>query len=250
MSEAYPSVTVSIVSHGQWAMVRPLVDQLHARCRSSIARIVLTVNIPEATDVPAHWDLPLDIVRNAEPRGFGANHNAAFARCDSAWFLVLNPDIRLDDNVIATLLARAKQQTGLITPRIQEPGKSEPEPYRDLLTPLELFRRRSPSHRPPQQPVWVAGMFMQLRREAFAQIGGFDERFFMYCEDFDLCARLRLGGWDLQVEEDLSVLHDARRASNSSFKPLLWHLASFARVWTSPAFWRYVALMRRDRAEA
>lgn len=245
MSEASPSVTVSVVSHGQWAMVRPLIDQLHAHCWSSVDRIVLTVNIPETADLPRHWDLPLEVVRNAAPRGFGANHNAAFQRCESPWFLVLNPDIRLDGDVLAELLARARPEAGLLTPRIQEPDKPQPEPHRDLLTPAELLRRRSPGHRPPRQPAWVAGMFMLLRREAFAAVGGFDERFFMYCEDFDLCARLRLAGWDLQVEESLSVLHDARRASNSSLKPLLWHLASFARVWTSPAFWRYTALLRR-----
>jgi N-acetylglucosaminyl-diphospho-decaprenol L-rhamnosyltransferase len=245
MSEASPGVTVSIVSHGQWTMVRPLVDQLHAHCRLSVARIVLTVNIPEAAEVPAHWDLPLDIVRNDSPCGFGANHNAAFALCASPWFLVLNPDIRLESNVIAALLARAKPQAGLLTPRIHEPDKPAPEPYRGLLTPAELFRRRTPGHRPPREPAWVAGMFMLLRREAFEQVSGFDDHFFMYCEDFDLCARLRLAGWALQVEGNLSVLHDAARASNSSLKPLLWHLASFARVWTSPTFWRYAALLRR-----
>jgi N-acetylglucosaminyl-diphospho-decaprenol L-rhamnosyltransferase len=245
MSAAFPSVTVSIVSHGQWAMLRPLVDQLHAHCRGSVARIVLTVNVAEAADVPADWDLPLEIVRNATPRGFGANHNAAFAHCTSPWFLVLNPDIRLDGDVLAALLARARPASGLLTPRIHEPHKAAPEPYRGLLTPAELLRRRSPGHRPPRHPAWVAGMFMLLRAEAFAAVRGFDERFFMYCEDFDLCARLRLAGWELQVEESLSVLHDARRASNSSLRPLLWHLASFARIWTSPSFWRYAALLRR-----
>lgn len=244
MSIVSPSVTVSIVSHGQWAMVRPLIDQLHAHCRSSVARIVVTVNIPEAAHVPVDWDLPMDIVHNAEPHGFGANHNAAFRQCASAWFLVLNPDIRLDGDLIAPLIASAKPEAGLLTLRIKEPGKDEPEPYRALLTPLELLRRRSPGHRPPGQPAWVAGMFMLLRRDAFAQVGGFDERYFMYCEDFDLCARLQLAGWKLQVAEHLSVVHDARRASNRSLRPLAWHVRSLARLWTSDAFWRY----RRQRA--
>lgn len=241
---AGPSVTVSIVSHRQWALVRPLLEQLGRLCHGSVARIVLTVNLPENIgnlDV----GVPIEVVRNAQPKGFGANHNAAFALCTTPWFLVLNPDIRLESDVLASLLALAQPDAGLVAPRIQEPGKPQPEPFRDVLTPLELLRRRMPDHRPPQQPAWVAGMFMLVRRETFARLHGFDERFFMYCEDFDFCARVRLAGWRLQIAGDVVVMHDAQRASNRSLRPLLWHLASFARLWSGATVWRYAALVRR-----
>ena len=246
MTEASPSVTVSIVSHGQWAMVRPLIEQLHAHCRASVARIVLTVNIPESAEVPVHWDLPLEIVHNTEPLGFGANHNAAFQHCTTPWYLVLNPDIRLERDVPADLIQHATPGAGLLAPRIQEPGKPDPEPYRQLPTPAELLRRRLTAHRPPARPAWIAGMFMLLRSEAFAAVHGFDERFHMYCEDVDLCARLRLAGWSMQLEESVTVLHDAQRASQASLRPLLWHLVSLGRLWTSHAF---AAYWRQLRAE-
>lgn len=237
------SVTVSIVSHGQWALAAPLLAQLQAWCAPWIDKVVLTLNIPEQLSA----DLPLAdrLVRidNPAPRGFGANHNAAFAHCDSEWFLVLNPDIRLDSDVLAPLLAAAPARAGLVTPRIMEPGKPGPEPFRRLLTPLELWQRRRQGHVPPTQPDWVAGMFMLLRREAFAEVHGFDQRYHMYCEDFDLCARLRLAGWGLHVAHQEQVLHDAQRASNNSLRPLVWHLASFIRVWSSRAFWRYRRLL-------
>lgn len=236
---ASPAVTVSVVSHRQWALVRPLLEQLDRLCRDSVARIVLTINVPEDIE-EMDLGIPLELVRNASPKGFGANHNAAFGPCATPWFLVLNPDIRLDEDVVARLLAAAQPRTGLVAPRIQEPGKAQPEPFRDVLTPLELLRRRLPEHRPPAQPAWVPGMFMLVRREAFAALRGFDERFFMYCEDFDLCARIRLAGWQLQVVEDTAVHHDAQRASNRALRPLAWHLSSLAKLWTSSAFWRYL----------
>lgn len=238
---ASPPVTVSIVSHRQWELVRALLEQLGVLCRSSVARIVLTINVPEDIE-DINVGIPVEVVRNVRPKGFGANHNAGFRRCTTPWFLVLNPDIRLEEDVIARLLVAAQPDTGLIAPRIQEPGKSHPEPFRDVLTPLELLRRRLPEHRPPMQPAWVPGMFMLLRREAFAALRGFDERFFMYCEDFDLCARICLAGWRLQVVEDIAVHHDAQRASNRALRPLTWHLSSFAKLWTSSAFWRYLRL--------
>lgn len=246
MSKASPSVTVSIVSHGQWSMVRPLVDQLHQHCRTAIARIVVTINVPESIELSPNWDLPLEITRNYRPRGFGANHNHAFAHCNSAWFLVLNPDIRLSNDLISGLLTNAAPQAGLLTPRIHEPGKAQAEPFRNLLTPLELVRRRSSGYVHPNQPAWVAGMFMLLRSEAFKQVKGFDERYFMYCEDFDLCARLRLAGWDIQVVPHLCVIHDAQRASNRSLRPLYWHLRSLFRVWLSGTFWRYFLFLQRS----
>lgn len=243
-----PCVTVSIVSHGQWSLARPLLDQLNRHCHDTVSLIALTLNVPEAVDVDPQWRVPLQVVRNVSPLGFGANHNHAFHLCNSPWFLVLNPDIRIDGDVVGPLLGRARERTSLLTPRIQEPAKPTPEPFRGLLTPYELWARRRPSFVPPSRPVWVAGMFMLLRREAFADVQGFDERFFMYCEDFDLCARLRLAGWDLQVADDLRVQHDAQRASNASFRAMRWHLTSFAKVWTSRAFWRYRRLLAEQGA--
>lgn len=249
-AEALPPVTVSIVSHGQWALIEPLLEQLDKWCSGTIAKVVLIVNIPESVPPKRAWRFPVERIENVQPKGFGANHNAGFARCHTPWFLVLNPDIRLEADVLSALLLRASDEAGLITPCIREPGSDAAEPYRELLTPLELIRRRQRGHRPPTEPAWVAGMFMLIRHEAFAQVKGFDERYFMYCEDFDLCARLRLAGWKLQAEPALTVLHLAQRASHVALRPLLWHLTALARVWTSSAFWRYRELLKGDACAA
>jgi N-acetylglucosaminyl-diphospho-decaprenol L-rhamnosyltransferase len=241
-----PPVTVSIVSHGQWSLVEPLLEQLDRWCCETIAQVVLTINIPEAVALKNSWRLPIERIYNAQPKAFGANHNTAFTRCRSPWFLVLNPDIRLGNDVLSALLMRTPADVGLVAPRVREPGSDTAEPHRALLTPLELIRRRRGGHRPPTQPAWVAGMFMLIRHEAFAQVNGFDERYFMYCEDFDLCARLRLAGWKLQAEPAVTVMHLAQRASHAALHPLLWHLTSFIKVWASGAFWRYRKLLKRE----
>lgn len=237
---------MSIVSHGQWALAKPLVAQLEQYCAATVGKLVLTVNIPEVARPEPHWRIPLEVIANDRPLGFGANHNQAFRHCSTPWFLVLNPDIRLESDVISTLLRSADHGAGLLAPRIREPGQPAPEPFRSLLSPLELVRRRLPWVPEPSQPDWVAGMFMLLRRQAFVQVRGFDERYLMYCEDFDLCARLRLAGWQLQVG-DAEVLHMAQRASQASIRPLLWHLRSLAKVWTSRAFRDYASMLRQVR---
>jgi len=238
-------ITVSIVSHGQLALIRPLLDQLARFSHAMVEKVVLTVNIPEPDLLAGgQWGFPVERLENAAPKGFGANNNQAFARCDTPWFLVLNPDIRFDADVLAPLLARAAPDAGLLAPRILEPGKERPEPHRTLITPLEILTRRRPGYAPPAVPDWIPGLFMLFRAEAYAGIAGFDERFFMYGEDFDICARLRLAGWRLQIAEDLLARHEAQRASRRDLRYLRWHVGSLAKVWLSGAFWRYRALTR------
>ena len=241
------AVTVSIVSHGQLELVRPLLEELDRFSSAFTAKVVLTLNIPEPELLAgASWGFEIERIENAVPMGFGANHNQAFERCTTPWFLVLNPDIRFDRDVLAPLIAQAAPDSGLLTPRILEPGKDEPEQHRAIITPLEILRRKRPDYVRPQVPDWIPGLFMMFRSEAYRQIGGFDERFFMYGEDFDICARTRLAGWKLQVGEDLVARHDAQRASRTSLRHLYWHVTSLLKVWLSRPFWRYRRLQRAD----
>jgi len=240
-------ITVSIVSHGQLALVLPLLEQLDRFSRASTAKVVLTLNIPEADLLAGRaWGFAIERIENPSPKGFGANHNQAFQHCQTPWFLVLNPDIRLDGDVLAPLIAQAAPDAGLLTPRILEPGKSTPEQHRAVITPLEILSRRKPGYARPAVPAWIPGLFMLFRSDAYRQIGGFDERFFMYGEDFDICARTQLAGWKLQVGEDLLARHEAQRASRSSKKHLYWHVTSLLKVWSSAVFWRYLRTRARQ----
>lgn len=244
--EPLRGVTVSIVSHGQIELIRPLLEQLDRFCNGHIRQVLLTCNLPEPLGVLPALRFPLEVLHNPRPRGFGANHNAAFLRCHTPWFLVLNPDIRLSSDVLGPLLDDALPETGLLAPRVLEPGMLQPEAHRRLITPVEILRRRKPDYVAPAAPAWLPGLFMLLRSNAWQAVHGFDERYFMYGEDVDLSARLRLAGWHIQVCEDQCVVHEARRASHADRRHLRWHLASLFRLWTSAAFWRYRALLRRS----
>ena len=240
-------ITVSIVSHGQLALIRPLLEQLDRWSHAAIEKVVLTINVPEEDVVADLTGIRFPVVRieNRHPRGSGANHNQAFKLCATAWFLVLNPDIRLDCDVLTPLLAQASKKSGLLAPRIWEPGKSAPEQHRAVITPIEILTRRRPTYPRQTAPAWIPGLFMLFRSEAYANVTGFDERFFMYGEDFDICARLGLAGWSLQIAERVNARHEAQRASHSSRKHLWWHVSSLMKVWGSPAFWRYKRHLER-----
>jgi len=82
-------------------------------------------------------------------------------------------------------------------------------------------------------PDWVAGMFMLFRSPVFDELQGFDERYFLYYEDVDLCRRLRNRGYEVRLVPSISAVHDARRESHQSLRHLRWHLASILRFFLS-----------------
>jgi GT2 family glycosyltransferase len=222
-------VTVSVVSHGQGAMVQALVKQLAQHCPYSIEKVIVTLNLSE--DLPEEWVLGVDekaklpfaveLLRNDQPKGFGANHNQAFAHCATPWFAVMNPDIEVSGDVFSTLVDQAQTGAGLISPMVQEPGRAKPTPERRVITPWEVATHRRRPVPEGMAPVWFPGMFMLFRQEAFAHVAGFDEGFHMYCEDFDICARLHLAGIGLQRNHAVTVIHHAQRDSHARVQYLV-----------------------------
>jgi N-acetylglucosaminyl-diphospho-decaprenol L-rhamnosyltransferase len=234
-----PLVSISVVSHGQGVLVAELLGDLaRAGCDVS-TEILLTLNLPEDESFlgPAS-DLPLRLIRNAEPKGFGANHNAAFRQARGRYFLVLNPDIRLQSLQLASMLdTLGRKDAAVCAPAVYSPDGSPEDNVRFFPTFGRLVRkairgRREADYTWNDQPLevdWAAGMFMLFRHESFAAVNGFDERYFMYYEDADICGRLRLAGWSVWLDPGVAVVHAARRQSHRSFRYLRWHAMSMIR---------------------
>jgi GT2 family glycosyltransferase len=243
------TVTVSIVSHGQSALCAALLADLAALAPPAIDKLILTINVPEVLPPLDGLPFPVDVVRNSRPLGFGANHNLAFARATGAFFAVLNPDLRLAQDPFPALLgALADPQLGVVAPEVLEADGRVADFARRLVSPWEVLRRRLGSRpaEPLQAPDWLAGMFLVLRSAVYAELGGFDARYTLYCEDADLCARLRLRGLRLAVVRSVRVTHLAQRASRRSLRPLLLHMQSLVRFWSSPAYARYRRLLQSE----
>ena len=140
--------------------------------------------------------------------GFGYGHNLAIQHYakDSEFFLICNPDVYFDGEQLDELVGIAKQRPeGLFSPTILYPDGSNQHGQRLLPTPINLFARRL-------APWWAeklddayllrrtsftdyhfvancSGCFMLFRASALLELGGFDERYFMYLEDIDLSRR-------------------------------------------------------------
>jgi N-acetylglucosaminyl-diphospho-decaprenol L-rhamnosyltransferase len=233
-------VSVSIVSHAQAALAATLVSQLDT-C-AEVGQIVLTSNVPEAVSAASSTGC-VQTVTNHSPQGFAANHNAAFRRCTRPYFCVLNPDIQLVGNPFPELLQAMQRDESMLTaPSVISPQGYVEDNARYFPTWLSLARKALGGHdgryeieigQPSIAVDWVAGMFMLFRSEDFARLGGFDERYFLYYEDVDICARAWRAGMKVMVCPSVSVIHDARRDSHRSWHYMRWHLASMFHFLTS-----------------
>jgi N-acetylglucosaminyl-diphospho-decaprenol L-rhamnosyltransferase len=229
---------LSIVSHGQNSLVNELLRDIGRHCASDVS-LVLTQNIPEEVSfcreaLPA----PVHIIRNERPKGFGANHNAAFVGCKSRYFCVMNPDLRLAADPFPMLLETLGHSTAAVAgPLVRTPAGALEDSARRFPTVNVLLKKMLGSPCAPDYPHdagpvpadWVAGMFMLFCSDAYRAIGGFDERYFLYYEDVDICRRVRKIGRLVYYDPRVTVIHDARRASRRNPRLALHHLASALR---------------------
>lgn len=237
-SERQPKVTVSIVSHGQGALVETLLKDM-VNC-SGVDEIVVTYNIPEPdVEIPAVLSDSVRVIRNDKPKGFGANHNQAFEQCSSPYFLVLNPDIRLDIDPFPELLScfAISDGTALVVPAVKSSDGKTEDSRRHFPTPWgiagKLFGLNDGRYPDvgdaPRAIEWAAGMFMFFRSEIFEDLRGFDDGYFLYYEDVDICTRLWNSGYRVIACPNVVVVHDAQRESHRNLRFLKWHLTSMAR---------------------
>lgn len=234
-------LVVSIVSHGHGALVQRLLEQMARESAAWVDRVVVTVNVPEPALVEPEqgWPFVLEVVHNRRPQGFGSNHNQALQSARESFVCVLNPDVLLLEGrppFEALLEAAAQPGVGCAYPvQIDEQGRVQ-DSEREVPTPAGLWRRRV-LRRAGRKVEWVNAACVVLPTTMWHQIGGFDTAYFMYCEDVDLCLRVRLAGGRL-ARAAATVVHAGQHASHRDYRHLRWHVSSLLRLWCSSVMWR------------
>jgi len=189
--------------------------------------IVVVDNASTDESVSLARQLDVKVLENHANLGYSRAVNLGAASTGAPWILVANPDTRLEAGSLARLVAcgEADPQVGCVGPRLRNPdGTDYPTGRRfpsllmgtlhALLAPFwpdnpatrryhltELDRTR------PVEVDWVSGACMLVRRSAFEAAGGFDQSYFMYFEDMDLCLRLARVGWRVVFEPRAAVQH-------------------------------------------
>ncbi len=236
-------ITISIVSHNQAKLTKKILDDINRFCDHKNTLVILTINIPEEEPFSVKdYLFQLKMIANETPKGFGANHNAAFLHARGDWFCVMNPDINLHSNPFPVLTSEIrKYNAALIGPAVQTPNGVIEDNARTFPTLFSLFLKfinfnvnsalyiigddTFPSD-------WIAGMFMLFPAKIYRTYNGFDEEYYLYYEDVDICARLWKKGHKVLVCPKVVVTHDAQRQSRKNIRYAMWHSKSLFRYFT------------------
>ena len=173
-------------------------------------------------------DLPLIAIRRRENGGFAVGCNEGWRAGAAPYVLFLNPDAAIDEGALRTLIAALADDSslGAVAPRIEHPDGSLAwsqrrfprlgSTYARALFLHRVFPRASWSDELVRDeaaydhagsPEWVSGACLLVRRTVLEQLRGWDEGFFLYCEDIDLCRRLRDSGYGIRYEPAAVAVH-------------------------------------------
>jgi GT2 family glycosyltransferase len=210
-------VDVSVVSWNSWNHLRTSLPALIDQDYHSYRVVVVDNDSTDATADHVEAEFPdVDIVRCGANGGYGAGNNVGFARSQSKYVAVVNPDARPERGWLRALVRALEQhpQAALATSKVllaSDPTRVNACGNVVHLSGIAFCRGLGDDqhdHVRAQSVAAVSGAAFIARRDALEEIGGFDERFFMYMEDTELSLRARLAGWDVVLAPRSRVSHE------------------------------------------
>jgi N-acetylglucosaminyl-diphospho-decaprenol L-rhamnosyltransferase len=244
-------VAAVIVNYNSGALLLGCVRSVRA---DGVADIVVVDNgsTDGSLDALAAADVPARVLRMARNLGYGSAANRGVAATTSTYVLVMNADTVVEPGMVKGLVAalEADPHLGVIGPRLDNSDGTLYPSVREFpklgdaighaflvdLMPNNPFTRRYRmldwDHREARRVGWVSGACFLARRQAFDAVGGFDEAYFMYLEDVDLCWRLSRAGWAAAYEPSAGVMHvQGVSTARAPYRMVLAHHRSMVRFW-------------------
>jgi N-acetylglucosaminyl-diphospho-decaprenol L-rhamnosyltransferase len=206
-----PDAGIVVLTHGAGGEYRPLVESLLAEGVAPHAIVVVHNPVSPQDPQLLPPDDAIEVLRGDHNLGYAAGMNRGIARqrergCDP--IVLFTHDVRLRAGALRQLLdaSRRHARHAVVAPVLMWPGTDEPFSYGGLTrtdgTNGHIRDPAAPGTDGLLACDWVDGSAMVLRRDALDQLVGFDERFFGYCEEADLCLRARRAGWRIAVVRD------------------------------------------------
>ena len=241
------SVSIVLYNHSFDEIVH-LIQSLSDDKNIGIIYLIDNSSSKELTKIPKKISPKIEYIYGQGNIGFGAGHNIGIRRSIAKGFkyhLILNPDILIEAGTFSPLLTFMESHTeiGLVMPKIIYPNGKTQNLCKLLATPIDLIGRRFipfqkwnekrniryelkfTNYDQIMQVPSLSGCFMLIRTNILEKVNGFDERFFLYCEDLDLCRRIGEISQTVFYPE-VSVIHNYEKGSYKSNKLLLLHIVS------------------------
>ncbi|MCF8041455.1 MAG: glycosyltransferase family 2 protein [Desulfarculaceae bacterium] len=247
-------IDVLLVNYNSTPFLRQCLASLVEQNLAGRLRILVRDNASQDRAEAVRGMLGVELVQGKENIGYSRGINSLARLGKAPYLLLLNPDCILQPNFCDQALAymEAKPLVGGLGPLILDPEgtvQGSARKFPSVLTGLfgrsSLLSRLLPGNAatrreiltetgPPREPMacdWISGACLLVRREAFEQIGGMDEDYFLFWEDADLCARLHQTGWDVIYYPRPTVVHQVGGSRRSNMIRSIWHFHRSAFLW-------------------
>ena len=238
--------SVIIVNYASWPLTLRCIESLQQTRCGDFEVFVVDNDSVEPPELPT-W---VRLIRNKENVGFARAHNRGIAASSGDPVVLINPDTIVERDFFEHLegFVSENPKAGICGPKIVDSeGHLQLSARREisalsgflgrtsLLTRLfpksSLVKSQFPAVTDQSRPTpvdWVSGACMIIRRKTLRDVGPFDDRFFMYFEDADLCRRARASGWLVYYLPQVEIVHQTGASSRSKPKAIwLLHKSAF-----------------------
>lgn len=232
---------ISIVTHNSdLQILNNLINQIEGEKRINI-KIIIIDNLSQKNYFYKLIKFKCNVISAGKNKGYGTSHNLSNKITDdSKYILILNPDINLEKNTLFDCFKFMESHSNysMISPLLKKNSKKIFRIEKRNFSLFEIITRRflkddtlinNLDHKIVNKIIdnnFISGAFMFIRRDIFRLVGGFDERFFMYFEDVDICKRImnygKIGYMDYSF-----AYHKRSRDSYKSLKMMFIHINSF-----------------------
>ncbi|MCA1790052.1 MAG: glycosyltransferase family 2 protein, partial [Thioalkalivibrio sp.] len=255
---AKPAASLIVLSFNTRDLLRESLARLQEVSAEIDSEIIVVDNASHdgSADMVAAEFSGVRLIRAPYNLGFAGGNNLAREAARGEFLILVNSDAFIEPEALRQGVARMRERPevglvgGLLLGRDRRPEPSArrfPSPLNDFLSLTGLaaryphsrffgrFDRTWADPREPAEVDWVPGAFCIIRRAALDQVGFFDERFFLYYEEVDLCRRLRAAGWSVWYWPDLQAVHwggessktlSNHKMSNHGHQLTLWRMRS------------------------
>ncbi len=245
-------ISLTIVAYNNYSDIITAIDSMNRFLQDDLSRRLYIVDNSSGDDKKADDRKKLlDIIESSSDieyldakknLGFGNGHNFALPHLDSRYHAIVNPDIIfVQDPFTPMLKYMDENNVGMCIPKItDEDGNIQPV-YRKELTLFDMFirmflkvgfKKRRAEHTlahmdytKPFQVPFGQGSFLVIKTELFKKLGGFDDRYFMYIEDADLCKRVNAES-RVMYFPDATVIHKWEKGSHKNKTLFKYHIDS------------------------
>lgn len=245
-------LSVCIVAYNNYKDIKNLLESMEKYTPSTLSKTIYIVDngsrISDSNEIDDFKNFinnysDVEYIDALENVGFGKGHNQVLNVLDSEYHAIVNPDIVFCEDTFSKIInwMDVNKEVGMAIPLIVDEKGNRQEVYRRELTVFDMFNRmflketfkgRAKKHtmqdmdfEKPFDVPFGQGSFLVIRTELFKNLGGFDDGYFMYCEDADLCKRVNYIS-KLMFYPGTKVIHKWEKGSHKNKTLLKYHINS------------------------